>query len=243
MPKILDYPRAALSRAIEVAQAVDALGGQCTLAMCADQMGRKVGGAFKTDVGATAKYGLITSARQKLAVTQMYRDFKLAYTEADRQDVLKSAFLSIPVFQELTDRFAGKQIPVDILDKLLIREFGVTDQEARRVGGYFLEGAFDIGLIDEDRQVIGSAEKSAGSNAVDDNEGDVRSSDGISVISSEVLPQVSIPTDRYSIMIRGPGMNTEIVVSEPDDLIVVEAILKKVRKSLETDGDDKDADG
>ena len=60
MPKIIDYPRASLSRALALAEAVDKLGGEASDASVADHMGNKVGGAFNALVGAAVKFGLVS---------------------------------------------------------------------------------------------------------------------------------------------------------------------------------------
>ncbi|HZQ42192.1 MAG TPA: hypothetical protein VFA99_03030, partial [Acidobacteriaceae bacterium] len=135
MPKIVDYPRASLRSSLELAAAVDALGGSCTDEMCAQRMSRKHGsGAFNSLINAAVKHGLVDSKRGNLSTTPLYsRDYKHAYSDTQRMEALRRAFLNVPLFKRIHERFVGKALPEDILDKLLIREFEVPEDLARRV--------------------------------------------------------------------------------------------------------------
>ena len=229
MPKILDYPRAPLARALEIATAVDALGGECTTEMCANQMDRKVGGAFAALVGASTKFGFVENNRQKLTVTQLFRDYKLSYSEEESRNVLLKAFVGVPVFRDLAERFDGKRVPIQILPKLLIKEFGVSNVEASRVAGYFLEAAKDTGILVDDGHIKLKrlTESSVSIESRNEEKLDERTNTGKQLTT---LP-IADTTD-YIVSIRGPGMNSEIAIKDADDLLVVDAILRKVKNAL-----------
>ncbi|MBC8357211.1 MAG: hypothetical protein H8E66_35015 [Planctomycetes bacterium] len=225
MPKIIEYPRGSLARSIELAKAVDSLGGKCTTEMCATHMKRKVSGAFMAAVGAAVKFGLIDTSKKQLAVTELYRDYKLAYSDADKQAALKKALLAPPVYERLYARFHGQELPVAILDKLLIREFDVAESDASKVAGYFVDAARDVGLLG-DGGVLNGLQS-------DDDEGD--GDDGFDDDSDDEFDagrDQSVKT-KYIVSIRGPGMKSEIQLLEPDDLLIVDAMLTKVRRKLE----------
>src|SRR5262245_30603611 len=103
MPRIVDYPRKSLSQSLELAAAVDALGGSSSEEMAADKLGRKGhnSGAFAALVGAAAKFGLVENRKSVLSTTSRYRDIKLAYDEMQRAEALRAAFLSVPLFQRI----------------------------------------------------------------------------------------------------------------------------------------------
>ena len=121
MPKISDFPRASLPKAIELAKAVDALGGQCDPEMAAGKLGRKTGGAFKDLIAAANKYGFLESRRQRLYTTNRFKDLKLAYDKRAEDEIVQEAFLGVPLFQKVAERFQGKKLPREIFEKLLIK--------------------------------------------------------------------------------------------------------------------------
>jgi len=51
-----DYPRASLRRSLALAEAIDKLGGESSDESAADGIGNKVGGAFRSLVGAGVKF-------------------------------------------------------------------------------------------------------------------------------------------------------------------------------------------
>jgi hypothetical protein len=225
VPKIIDFPRASLQRSLEAALAVESLGGESTPEMCASKLGRKTGGAFAALLGAAVKFGLLENRKQKLHVTSRFRNYKLAYDEQQGRQVLREAFLSVPLFQRVAERFAGKKIPVDILEKLLIKEFEVPDEQASRVTSYFIDGARQTGLLADDG-VLSLGNSTGARSDPDDVAADEpdRPDDLVAPKSPEFA--------HYRVLIRGPGMNSEIQVMEPEDLLIVEAMLKKVRRGL-----------
>lgn len=97
MPKIIDYPRASLSRALALAEAVDKLGGEASDASVADHMGNKVGGAFNALVGAAVKFGLVSKTSGRIKTEPLYQDYKLAYTDVQKQEAIRKFFLSAPL--------------------------------------------------------------------------------------------------------------------------------------------------
>ncbi|WP_159082232.1 hypothetical protein [Rhodanobacter thiooxydans] len=231
MPKIVDYPRASLLNSIELADAVSSLGGSSTALMAAERLNRKEGGAFTALISAATKYGLISSKGGRLAVQQVYRDYKLAYNDVEKRNALRAALLSPPMFLAIYKRFEGKPLPVEHFGKLLIREFDVPQDQASKVSAYFLEGADQAGII-EAGNVLATMTSSSDlaepeSSSADDDESQVAVSPN--PVAAKVEPLG--PTD-YAITFKGPGLNSTIVVAEEEDLLIVEAMLKKVKKVL-----------
>jgi hypothetical protein len=153
MPKLIDYPRTSYSGAWEVAEVVDDTGGKCALETCARKLNRKVSGSFKAIVGSAVKFGLLTSKRELLTTTTLFRRIKHAYDKQEELLFHREAFLTPPLFTQLCRKFRSRELPVAMLDVLLIREFGVEEINAQGVSKAFVDGAHMVGLLDENNIV------------------------------------------------------------------------------------------
>ena len=149
MPKLIDYPRTSYSGAWEVAEVVDDTGGKCALETCARKLNRKVSGSFKAIVGSAVKFGLLTSKREVLTTTTLFRRIKHAYDKQEELLFHREAFLTPPLFTQLCRKFRSRELPVAMLDVLLMREFGVEEINAQGVAKAFVDGAHMVGLLDE----------------------------------------------------------------------------------------------
>jgi len=243
MPKIVGYPRASLDNSGELATAVYELGGHSTIHTCADKMNKSVSGAFKALVSAADKFGLIKNQRGDLTCTDLFNQLKHAYSEEEEKLLLRKAFLSSSVFLSLYERFRGQVVPADILDRILVREFDVPAQAASRVSGYFINGAKQVGLLDEDNKLIDidrpMGKGSEGTKTDVDVEHGERASGSEAKTADIQSPIQNISSDAYSVEFRGPGMNTTIEISEEPDIKIVEAILEKIKKKTGISGGSK----
>ncbi|QXI53869.1 hypothetical protein [Pseudomonas alvandae] len=255
MPKQIDYPRASLKSCLAVAQAVNDLGGECSSALAGDKLNKQhTSGAFKGLIGAAVKYSLITNKLGQLKVTQLFRDIALAYDEDEGKQARMKAFLSPPLFRAIHDRFQSKTLPVAHFEKLLIREFGVPDQFASRVEGYFLEGAKQCGLLGEDN-VLSSSHPNAANEVIENGKNGDDSEQSAPIEKTVALPSATSATHsapavnnqpilehnrhrepelegKFTVRIMGPGMDSLIVINEEEDLLIVKAMLRKVEKRL-----------
>lgn len=153
MPKLIDYPRTSYTGAWEVAEVVDDTGGKCALETCARKLNRKVSGSFKAIVGSGVKFGLLTSKREILTTTTLFRRIKHAYDKQEELLFHREAFLTPPLFTQLCRKFRSRELPVAMLDVLLIREFGVEEINAQGVAKAFIDGARMVGVLDENNLV------------------------------------------------------------------------------------------
>ena len=232
MPRTVEYARRSLRDALKLAETVSRLGGKCSVETCAESMKKKVSGAFSALVNAAVKYGLVTSKSGELAVTELFNEYRWAYDEEEKQKLLRQAFLNVPLFSQVFTRFQNEKLPEDILTKVLIREFDVKENLASAVHQYFLEGATETGLLTEDGKFVESnaEEREVEQTPVHD-EAD----------HQEHAPQpiaTSVAADgEFSLTITGPGLNSTLAIREPEDLLIVNAILQKVKRKLEVAGD------
>ena len=153
MPKLIDYPRTSYTGAWELSEIVDDTGGKCAIDTAARKLNRKVSGSFKAIIGSAVKFGLMTSKRELLTTTTLFRRIKHAYDKAEELQFHREAFLTPPLFTQLCRKFRNRELPVQMLDVMLIREFGVEEINAQNVAKSFVDGCRMCGLIDE-RNII-----------------------------------------------------------------------------------------
>ena len=149
MPKLIDYPRTSYSGAWELAEVTDDTGGKCAIDTAARKLNRKVSGSFKAIIGSAVKFGLITSKRDLLTTTTLFKRIKHAYDKQEEIIFHREAFLTPPLFTQICRKFRSRELPVQMLDVMLIREFGVEEINAQGVSKAFVEGARMVGLLDE----------------------------------------------------------------------------------------------
>ncbi|TGD80331.1 hypothetical protein [Hymenobacter wooponensis] len=153
MPKTIDYPRTSYTSAWEVAEVVDDTGGKCAIETAARKLNRKVSGSFKAIIGSAVKFGLLTSKREFLTTTNLFRRIKHAYDKQEERIYHREAFLHPPLFTQICRKFRNRELPVHMLDVMLLREFGVEEINAQSVAKAFIDGARMVSILDE-RNII-----------------------------------------------------------------------------------------
>lgn len=160
MPKTIDYPRTTYLSAWEASEVVDDTGGKCSIDACARKLNRKVSGSFKAILGSAVKFGLLTSKREMLTTTNLFRRIKHAYDKQEEKIFHREAFLHPPLFSHICRKFRNRELPVHMFDVMLVREFGVEEINAQNVARAFVEGARMVGVLDE-RNVIADIDQMA----------------------------------------------------------------------------------
>lgn len=160
MPKTIDYPRTSYTSAWEVAEVVDDTGGKCAIETAARKLSRKVSGSFKAIIGSAVKFGLLTSKREFLTTTNLFRRIKHAYDKQEEKIYHREAFLHPPLFTQICRKFRNRELPIHMLDVMLIREFAVEEINAQSVAKAFIDGARMVDVLDE-RNVIADIDQLA----------------------------------------------------------------------------------
>ncbi|MBB6112758.1 hypothetical protein SAMN05421821_12262 [Mucilaginibacter lappiensis] len=232
MGKRVEYPNASFKSAQELASAVDSLGGTCSAELCAEKMGNKLGGGFFYIVSSAQKFNLVSQKSGQLTLTPLYRDIKLAYTEEERKLLLARSFLSPPVFLRLYERFKGKELPIGMLDKMLIKEYEVDENAAGRIKKYFIEGAKTTELLNAQNQLV-LFDNGNGFKVEESNTDDIANQKDISEASVEPTIISLSDLDEFTFHITGPGINSRIAIREEEDFIILEAMIKKIKKKFD----------
>lgn len=241
MPKNLNYPLASFQKAYALAEAADALGGSCMVENCALKMQRKISGGFMVIVSSAQKFNLISFEKSMITISEEYKLIKHAYTNTERMALLRKAFLAPQVFSMLYDRFKGRELPEKMLDKILIREFGVEEITAGRVAGYFVEGLKTYGLLNG-QNVIEEVKEMA------EEQHQVETATAIKPVTITAEQEIkneqsaektdalfsSKQQELYELQLSGPGIQSKFTIEDEEDLAIAEAILKKIRKALNT---------
>ncbi len=240
MPKNLNYPLASFQKAYTLAESVDALGGSCSVEMCAEKMQRRISGGFMVIISSAQKFSLITFEKSIITITEEYKLIKNSNTNNEKMAFLKKAFLMPQVFSIMYDRFKGSELPVNMLDKILISEFGIEENKAGRVAGYFIDGLKSFGLLN-------------GNNIVEDpREIKVESKPAETVAGPELNPAVTQnekvlepehpdtsfnakKIESYGLQLSGLAISLKINIEDEADLQIAEAVLNKIRKSFKLD--------
>jgi len=149
MPKLIDYPRTSYTGAWELAEITDDTGGKCSIETAARKLDRKVSGSFKAIIGSAVKFGLVTSKRELLTTTTLFKRIKHAYDKQEELIFHREAFLTPPLFTQICRKFRGRELPIQMLDVMLIREFGVEEINSQGVSKAFVDGCRMVGLLDE----------------------------------------------------------------------------------------------
>lgn len=216
MPRIADHPRASIERTLELAAAVEELGGECTLEAAADRLGASPGGSFGALVSTAVKYGWISIRRGRLRAEPRYRAYRLAYDEAERRAALVDAMRDVPLFQRLLERFGGRTLPEDRLARLLIREFDVPEPAAGRVADWFVEAAVAAGLL------AGGQLRSTPTGAPEVSRG-----------AAHPAPEPDAKRSAgYSVRVSGPDLDSTVQIAELADLELARSLLAKVERAL-----------
>lgn len=233
MPKLIEYPRASLQQSLELAQAVYDLGGTCSDELCAEKLSKKLSGAFTAQASAALKYGFIDRSKGQLQVTGLFRDYVMAYSEDEAKSILKIAFLNIPIFSKIIDRFKSTKVPIAILEKLLVREFDVNKNDASRIAGHFISGAKEAGVMDDGGNIRDQETKQ---NQNEEAIKQLEHNGEIEGLNVKEIPtsnkSMGLSTNHYTVNFVGPGMNTTLEIKDEDDLLIVEAFLKKIKRNL-----------
>ena len=227
MPKTVGYTFASINKSLELARAVDELGGNSSVAMCAEKLGKKVSGGFQQIIQSAAKYGFVERQKGELATTSLFKDIKLAYSDSERKKLLQIAFLNVPLFKVLCDRFNNQEIPISHFNKLLIKEYGVSENMGQRVKTHFVDGAKEVGLMSPDNRIVSTLNL----DGADTDAGPSSSDVGVAGVE-ENQQSPSLDTDSYSVKISGPGICSTISIADEGDLEIVEIMLKKIKKKL-----------
>ncbi len=126
----IGYPYYNLEDSIEVAKAVwNRGGGTCAPDAMATYLHYSTtkSGAYLTRMSAAKMFGLIETQRGRISVTERAKAIISPVMPEDARQAKVDAFMGVPLFKAIFDRFKGKTIPQEMgLRNLLQNEFHIV---------------------------------------------------------------------------------------------------------------------
>ncbi len=158
MPKKLDYPPRGMTigKALDLAKIIYNNGKALKIDTFAELISMNPnGGAFVTKYNTLIKYGLIEKNGEVLTTTPLVKKIVHFLDENEKKSLSFKAFINVPLFQELVDKFKETRLPDDdSLDTLLIRQHDVNERAASAVRKGFIKSLKELGVFDEETRNI-----------------------------------------------------------------------------------------
>jgi len=149
------FPMFPLGEALKVARTVyEDGGGNLSQETTAESLGHSVkSSTFIGKVSSAKHYGLIISKKKNLEVTSLAKEILRPTSKDESEAGLKKAFFNFEIFKTIYERFKDAYIPKqDILENILIREYGFSDASKEAVYNSFIESGKYSNLILENEK-------------------------------------------------------------------------------------------
>ncbi len=122
------------------------------------------GGAFKGKISSLLKYNLIDSKENEINLTTLAINILNSYDAKEEKRFLFKAFINISLFNQLIDRFKDSGINLNILDKILIREYEIDNKNVKKVSKCIIKSLDFLEILDKE---TGNLDKSIINNFYD----------------------------------------------------------------------------
>lgn len=153
IPKKLSYPVDGMSliQARELISNLHELGGKATIGLFAEKIEMSErSGTFRAKLSSLSKYNLIEYGEIDIELTGLGIQILNAYTAEEEKLFLFKSLISIPIFAEIIDRFYHTKLDFEILDRILIREYGVNNKHVQTLKKSFIKSSKFIDLLNDD---------------------------------------------------------------------------------------------
>ena len=208
MPKVIDYPLNDISACIEISRMIFRYK-RMSKEQCAEESGSAVSGQFQTLLSSAAKYKLITQKQGVLYSAPLIEEIELAYSDDDRKEAVKKSILSCGFFEHF---FASETVfvPMDYLEKKLVKEYGVDSKKASVVAQIILKNKV---FIDDAPSTMG-----VGMSADD-------------VLETHVAPSKAVVSSSgIMFKIQGESLSCSFDCVSEDDFDIAQKLLEKARR-------------
>ncbi len=148
-----EFPKHSLKVALRVAQALEDKnsGNPMPPTDVAIAIEKSPGSSdFRMLLSSSIKYGLTTGSfnQSKITLTELARDVVAPTSDVSKNKALLKAAFAPPLFQSIFAGYKGKKVPdMQFFQNALVRDFGVSKDQAARCAGVFYENAEYLGLV------------------------------------------------------------------------------------------------
>lgn len=190
-------------------------------------------GQAATVLGTLRMYGMILKApHRKDLISEDIKKFKYTPYDEEKHQLADKWLKSPKLFASVLTKYPDNLPSDPALRYELIQEFNFTEEAANKF----------IKVLKESIEYTQSFAASAQSREVDDlddfeeveDEGEIEETPkpANTASGSPTIAPISLSEDSFSVQITGPGINSVIEIKEEEDLMIVEAMLKKVGKKV-----------
>lgn len=148
----IEFPYNDLADAIEVANAIhERAGGGCAPDQLAAWLGHQSvkSGTFRMKLSAARLFGLVEVGRDKIVLTRLAQ--QVVDPTHDARQPLVSAFLNVPLYRHIYNKFRGHQLPPDHgLEQAMIN-LGVSPKQGDKARQAFQRSAERAGMFYQGR--------------------------------------------------------------------------------------------
>jgi hypothetical protein len=145
------YPYFDLDDSIAVAKAVhERGGGTCARDLAAAALGYSTtkSGAFMSRIYAAKQFGLIDIAGDILGITERGTNILHPVMDSDAVVAKRDAFLAVPLFQRIYEKFKGASLPPELgLQNLLKTEYKIVPDRIKPAVRVLLDSAEQAGFF------------------------------------------------------------------------------------------------
>jgi len=210
MPKVIDYPLYSFSDCFSLASSLEKNKGSMPISDFAILLGRKKSGPFLSWIGACVKYGLLDNKNGVISNKELFRDIYYSHLEESKSKFIQSSILSIPLFDKLIKEIAPSDF--SFLDKLLITKYQIPPKDSKKLKSVVVENyQYFSSFIQPLPLFRESSSEPSSERSFENNFSEKK---------------------QFSVSILGESFNVSFKVSGEDDFLILDAIIKKMEKII-----------
>jgi len=202
----------------------------------ADGMGFSgVTGAVAPKIAALVYFGFLEKKGSIYCLSQSSRRVTDPLSDDEKKDEIKAAFKRPTLYADLLEKFEPDGGIPARLEVHLHRSHGIADKAAGRAADIFRKSAIYAEIMDDDGRFI--SESNLESDIVAEVTVKAKDNPELSAVAEKSTPMAMFNTTGYTVSISGPKLQFSVIVSDETDLMIIDAMLKKVRIFINEGGE------
>ena len=152
MPSLKNYPTDGLDlqQAQKLIENLNQLGGTSSKGLFAEKIGMtETSGPFRGKISSLGKYKLIKITLNEILISELGKKIINSYNEKDEKELMFEALNNIQLFNELLGKYGNSKLNTEILDKVLVREYGLSQKSAIKLKKSFITSTQYLGILRE----------------------------------------------------------------------------------------------